>query len=138
MQEVTTKAPGKSGIVKLAIPILIAIIALLIYNFQSIDGYQKLSDDIGQSMIKDPAVSAVLLTYRDNQNIKELTINIKGATGELGAYRDDVVNFVCTSDFLSNAIKDSDSVDVKITASLRKKDKYLDISVTNSLCSERN
>jgi hypothetical protein len=134
MQDDATKEPSKLAIFKLAIPLLIALISLLIYNFNSINNYQKMAEDIRQSMFQDPSISALLLTYRDNQNIKELTVNVKGISGDLAAYRVDVIKFVCNSDFLSGVLASSDSVDVKLSASLRKQDKYLHVSVTPELC----
>lgn len=134
IQEGAAKKPSKSSIVKLAIPVLIALVALLVFNFQSIMAYQKMSQDITDSMFQDPATSAVLLTYRDNQDVKELTVNVKGITGELAAYRPDVIKFVCTTPFLKRVLELNHRVDIKITASLRKEDKYLNISVTQELC----
>lgn len=134
MQEDRANEPSKLGIVKLAIPLAIALVALLIYNFQSINSYQQMSEDIRNSMFDDPALEALLLTYRDNQNVKELTINVKGVTGELGAHRAEVIKFICNSPFLSKQLEQSNRVDIKLTASERKNDKYLEFSVTRELC----
>lgn len=134
MQEGRANEPSKLGIVKLAIPLSIALVALLIYNFQSINSYQQMSEDIRNSMFNDPALEALLLTYRDNHNVKELTINVKGVTGELGAHRAEVIKFICNSPFLSKQLEQSNRVDIKLTASERKNDKYLEFSVTRELC----
>jgi len=97
----TAKMPSKSAMLKLAIPLIIAMIILVIYNFKSNSAYQQLADEIGEGMFADPALSAVLLTYRDNNNILELTVNVSGVTDELASYRAEVEKFVRNATVLS-------------------------------------
>lgn len=134
MQNEPTKMPSKLGMLKLAIPFVIALVVLVLYNFKSINAYQHLANEIEQGMFEDSSLSAVLLTFRDNQDIKEVTINVNGVKGEFAEYRAEIIQFVCKSEVLREILDSSERVDLKVSASLRKHDKYLDISVTQQNC----
>jgi hypothetical protein len=130
----TAKEPSKASMMKMAIPLIVALAALLIYNFQSIHTYQDMTQDIHSNMFADPNVEALLLTYRENAGLVELTINVKGIEGDFAAYRNEVLKFVCTSPSLESPLSNSDSIAVKLTSDRRKEDKYLTVNVSSEVC----
>jgi len=125
-----------SNLLKLAIPLVLTVSALVIYNFYSVASYQKMSQDIRTSMFNDKEINAVLLTYRTNDDIKELTINATGVKGELTQYEEELITFVCSSEFLLSELAANHQVQVKLIAKLRKQDKYLDVNVKSEQCSK--
>jgi hypothetical protein len=133
-KQAPAKQPSKASIIKVGAALSLAVVVLLIYNFNSSNTYQDLAADIRENMFSEPDIEGLLLTYRENKDLLELTVNVGGISGELRAYRAEAISFVCGSGLLSDKIKGSNQIDLQLTASGRKHDKYLLVSVTEQTC----
>ncbi|MFC4701613.1 hypothetical protein ACFO4O_15770 [Glaciecola siphonariae] len=128
------KRERKLYLLKLAFPLIIAIVALLIYNFSSSASYQALAQEIRNEMFAEPNVNALLITYRYNDGLMELTVNAGGLTGELASYRAEALAYLCTSPLLAKALEQSETIELSLTAGERKFDKYLLIQANKQIC----
>lgn len=126
--------PSKSTVLKVGLALIAVVSILLIYNFNASTSYQDMADDVRENMFASPDVEGLLLTYRENKSLIELTVNVKGVSGELAAYQAEALAFVCQSSLLSHKLSGDTRVELQLTASLRKQDKYLIIPISAQNC----